>query len=60
MLIVFSIFCFVVGVWREARPGTEPPEPGVRSLPGALLVTVNGFLILVDVAALIGIWVAKT
>ncbi len=59
MLIVFSIFCFAAAVWRDIHPGTEPPEPNVRQLPAAVLLVVNGFLIVVDLAALVGIWIAR-
>jgi putative membrane protein len=56
VLILFSGFCFVAGVWRDLHPGTPPPAPDTRRLPTWLLVSVNGFLLLVTVAALFGIW----
>ncbi len=56
VLILFSAFCFAAGVWREWDAGTPPPAPKVKRLPPALLLGVNGFLILVDLAALIGVW----
>jgi putative membrane protein len=51
VLLLFSAFCFVVGVWRNLNPGAPPPRPDVRRLPPYLLVGVNGFLILVVAAA---------
>jgi putative membrane protein len=60
MLVAFSAFCFAAGVWRELFPGAPPPHPDVRKLPPALLVGVNGFLGLVAVLALIGIWTTHT
>jgi putative membrane protein len=60
MLVVFSAFCFGAGVWREVFAGAPPPDPDVRKLPPALLVAVNGFLALVALLALIGIWTAHT
>jgi putative membrane protein len=56
LLILFSGFCFVAGVWRELRPGAPPPRPDTRRLPPALLIGVNGFLLLVALSALVGIW----
>jgi putative membrane protein len=59
VLIAFSAFCFVVGVWREIYTGAPPPRPDTPALPGWLLVAVNGFLALVALAALIGIWFGR-
>jgi putative membrane protein len=58
VLIAFSAFCFTAAIWRELKPGAPPPRPDARRLPPAVLTAVNGFLILVGVFALIGIWVA--
>jgi putative membrane protein len=56
VLLAFSAFCFAVGVWRNLNPGAPPPRPDARRIPPILLVAVNGFLVLVAAAALIGIW----
>lgn len=56
LLIVFSMVCFAAAVWRELEPGAPPPRPDTRRLPPALLILLNGFLILVDAAVLVGIW----
>jgi putative membrane protein len=56
MLIGFSIFCFAAAIWRHLNPGPPPPTPQLEQIPRALLITVNGFLALVSIAALIGIW----
>ncbi|TPG06545.1 YidH family protein [Sphingomonas oligophenolica] len=57
LLILFSAFCFMAGVWRELDPGAPPPMPDVRRLPPALLIGINGSLALTALAALVGIWV---
>ena len=57
LLILFSAFCFVAAVWREMWPGAPPPRPDTRRLPAWLLVLVNGFLALVAIAALVGVWI---
>lgn len=59
LLILFSAFCFFAGVWRELDPGAPPPDPDIRQLPPWLLISVNGFLALVSLAALVGIWVVR-
>jgi inner membrane protein YidH len=58
MLVIFSVFCFAAAIWRHLNPGPPPPAPNVRRIPGALLIVANGFLALVSIAALIGIWMA--
>ena len=37
------------------RPGAPPPKPDTRRLPAALLIAVNGFLLIVAFAALYGV-----
>jgi putative membrane protein len=56
ILILFSALCFVAGVWRQVFVGAPPPNPDVSRLPPMILATVNGFLALVALAALVGIW----
>jgi putative membrane protein len=56
LLILFSGFCFIAAVWRELSQ-VAPPKPDVRRLPPTLLITTNGFLVLVTLAALVGIWI---
>ena len=60
MLVLFSAFCFGAAVWRQIDPGVPPPRPDVRRIPAHLLIAVNGFLALVALAALLGIWFGKT
>ena len=60
VLVAFAAFCFAAAVWRELYPGTPPPRPDVRRLPRALLFALNGFLALVALAALLGVWFGRT
>lgn len=55
LLILFSGFCFIAAVWREMIK-IAPPRPDTVRLPEWLLLSVNGFLALVSLAALAGIW----
>jgi putative membrane protein len=58
VLILFAGFCIIAAVWRELH-GVKPlRQPDVKPLPHALLVPVNAFLLLVAIAALVGIWSA--
>lgn len=59
ILILFSAFCFGAAVWRELLPGEPPPQPDLRRIPISILYVVNGFLALVSLAALVGIWFAR-
>ena len=55
-LVIFAGFCLIAAVWREINVFPVPPRPDVRRLPIWLLIPMNGFLLLVAVAALVGIW----
>jgi putative membrane protein len=56
VLIIFAGFCLVTAVWRELQGAPPTPHPDIRPLPHALLVPMNFFLLLVAIAALVGIW----
>ena len=58
VLIVFAGFCLVAAVWRELQGVRPAVHPDLRPLPHALLVPMNFFLLLVAIAALVGIWSA--
>lgn len=55
VLILFSAFCFAAAVWRQIGK-VAPPRPDTRRIHPALLIAVNGFLVLVSLAALVGMW----
>jgi putative membrane protein len=59
VLLLFSAFCFVAGVWRHLFR-IKSPEPEAPRLPSAVLIIVNAFLALVALAALLGIMLAAT
>ncbi|MGO4387739.1 YidH family protein [Microvirga sp. 2YAF29] len=59
VLVLFSAFCFAAAVWRQIFTGAQPPHPDVRQLAPAMLVLFNGFLALVSLAALFGLWFGK-
>jgi len=58
VLIAFSVFCFGAAIWRHLRPGPRPTLPYVSRIPAPALIAINGFLALVSLAALFGIWMA--
>jgi putative membrane protein len=60
ILVLFSAFCFGAAVWRHLEPGVPPPRVDVSRIPFWILVAVNGFLALVALAALVGIWFGRT
>ncbi|WP_230531714.1 YidH family protein [Microvirga roseola] len=60
VLVFFSAFCFAAAVWRQFVIGAEPPNPDVRRLSPFFLVVINGFLVLVAIAALFGLWFGDT
>ena len=56
VLVIFAGFCLVAAVWRELQGIDRISHPDIRPLPKAVLVPMNFFLLLVAVAALVGIW----
>jgi putative membrane protein len=59
VLVLFSAFCFAAAVWRHLNPGPPPPTPDTKRIPPWLLIAVNVFLIIVSLAALMGIWFGR-
>ena len=57
VLIIFARFCVVAAVWRQLWQPVPPPVTDVRPVPRMVLLPMNAFLLLVAVAALVGIWV---
>lgn len=57
VLVAFSMFCFGAATWRYLNPGPPPPRPHVQQIPRPLLITLNAFLALVSLAALLGLWI---
>ena len=55
VLILFSAFCFGAAVWRNLYHPIPPPVPDAVRIHPVVLICVNGFLILVALAALLGI-----
>lgn len=60
VLVLFGAFCFVAAVWREVWAGAPPPKPDIRQIPRAALIALNGFLVLVCLGALLGVWFGRT
>ena len=60
VLVLFSAACFAAAVWRELWPDVAPPRPQVRRLPRPVLLGLNGFLMLVALATLLGVWFGET
>lgn len=60
ILVLFSAFSFGAAVWRQMNPGPPPPRGEAKRIHPALLVTVNAFLIVVALAAMVGIWFGRT
>jgi putative membrane protein len=55
VLILFSEFCFIAGIWREITGKALRPDPDTARLPSWLLVAFNAFLVVVGLAVLVGI-----
>jgi putative membrane protein len=60
VLVVFSGFCFIAAVWRHLNPFPPPPRADTKRIPPLILIVVSGFLTLVSIAALFGLWFGNT
>ena len=58
VLIIFAGFCLIAAIWRELQGVERIGAEDFKPIPTGLLLPMNGFLMLVAVAALIGIWAA--
>jgi putative membrane protein len=56
ILVLFAAFCLTAAVWRQLQGITPPPHPDIRPIPNALLLPTNAVLLVVVIAALVGIW----
>lgn len=56
ILVIFAGFCLIAAVWRELQGVPRAPGPDIKPVPRALLLPINFFLLLVALAALVGIW----
>lgn len=56
ILIVFAGFCLVAAVWRELHGIPRHPGPDLKPVPRGFLIVMNVLMLLVALAALIGIW----
>lgn len=58
LLVLFAGFCLVAAVWRQLQGFDRIGHPDVRPIPRSMLVPINLVLLLVALAALVGIWSA--
>jgi putative membrane protein len=58
ILVLFAALCVIAAVWRQLQGVSPPPHPDIRPIPNAVLIPTNAVLMLVVIAALIGIWAA--
>jgi putative membrane protein len=58
LLVAFAGFCLVAAVWRELQGVERFKGEDIHPIPAALIVPMNVFLLMVAVAALVGIWAA--
>jgi putative membrane protein len=54
ILLLFSAFCFIAGIWRYLLQ-IETPAPEAPKIPILFFVVFNGFLALVALVACFGL-----
>ena len=55
VLILFAAFCLCAAIWREFY-SLPPGRSRLSAIPRAILFPLNGLLVLVTLAALVGVW----
>jgi putative membrane protein len=60
VLVLFAAFSFAAAVWRDLDPGQPRPRGDARRLPATLLIAINGFLVLVALAVMVGVWLGRS
>ena len=55
VLIIFAAFCLCAAIWREFY-SVPAGRTRLSVIPRAILLPLNGFLVLVTLAALVGVW----
>jgi putative membrane protein len=58
ILVAFAGFCLIAAIWRELSGVEQLRHPDIRPMPKMLLLPINCLLLLVVVAALVGIWLS--
>lgn len=58
LLVFFAGFCLVAAVWPGINDQVPPVGPDRMRIPHAILLAVNGLLLLLTGAVIIGIWAA--
>ena len=56
VLILFAAFCLCAAIWREFY-SLPTGRTRLSAIPRAILIPLNGFLVLVALASLVGVWV---
>jgi putative membrane protein len=56
VLILFAGFCLAAAIWREFY-SLPPGKTHLSVMPRYVIIPINGFLILVTLAALVGNWI---
>lgn len=56
VLVIFAGFCLVAAIWRELQGVERAHSVDFTPIPRAILLPLNTFLVIVAIAALIGIW----
>ena len=57
VLILFAGFCLAAATWREFY-SLQPGRARLSVVPRWVVIPINAFLLLVTIAALVGIWLA--
>jgi putative membrane protein len=55
-LMIFSIFCYLVAVWRFNHAAAFRANADMPRIDGRILIAMSGFLSAVSAVALAGVW----
>lgn len=57
LLVLFSGFCFVAGVWRDLARVAVSASPDLRRIPAAILIGASMVMTAISLMALAGLWI---
>jgi putative membrane protein len=55
-LVLFAVFCFGAGVWRELLANMAQPASAVARIAPIILGLASSALMLISLAVMVGVW----
>ena len=56
VLILFAVFCFAAGIWRESQANSASRGPAAARIAPIVLCIASAALIVISLAVMLGVW----